>query len=163
MSTKVKPCKVCGGIERYSRPNRIGACIKCHRKNNKSLEGYYRHREKNMLDRSWRLNKLLVMAKSRATNKGRDFNITTEYLIELWDAQDGCCSVSGTPFELHYADNGGPHPDGPSLDRIDSKEGYIIGNVRLVTYHVNTALSCFGEERLIKLSNDIVKLNGSVN
>ncbi|YP_001294641.1 endonuclease [Pseudomonas phage PA11] len=160
MSTK--PCKVHGNSERYKRKGRIGACIKCHKEKNKVLESYYRSRDKNMMDYKWRLNKLCGMARGRAVKKERDFNISTEYLIELWHQQDGRCAISGAEFELRYSEDGGPHPDGPSLDRIDSDGGYVIGNVRLVTYHINTALSCFGEDRLLNLAHQIVKFNGSI-
>lgn len=164
MSTKVKPCKNCGGTERYEHHTRAtGACIPCHQKSNRSLESYYKNRERNMMDYKWRLNKLLNSAKNRATIKDRVFNISTEYLIELWDNSDGTCAVSGTPLVLEYSNNGGPHKHGPSLDRIDSSKGYEVGNVRLVTYHVNTALSNFGEEALLELANNIIDFNRGVN
>lgn len=163
MSTKVRPCRKCGGTERYENPKRIGACIPCHHKNNKSLDSYYKSRERNMMDFKWRLNKLCNMAKNRSSKKDRAFNITTDYLVELWEIQEARCAVSGIPFELQYAVDGGPHIHGPSLDRIDANKGYEIGNVRLVTYHVNTALSNFGEEALLELAKKIVAFNGSVN
>lgn len=163
MSTKVKPCRKCGGTDRYENEKRIGACIPCHKKANKSLENYYLNRNKNMMDYRWRLNKLCNMARSRANKKEKDFNISTEYLIELWDSTDGHCAVSGQKLVLEYSNDGGPHKHGPSLDRIDASRGYEIGNVRLVTYHVNTALSNFGEEALFELAKNIVAFNGSVN
>lgn len=34
----------------------------------------------------------------------------------------------------------------PSIDRIIPHIGYIKGNVRLITYHMNISLSDFGEK-----------------
>lgn len=157
-----KPCRKCGGTERKYRSDRIGPCVKCSESYTNTLEYYYKNRDNNMMNYKWRLNKLYMMAKSRSSKKGRDINISTDYLIELWDLSGGRCAISGRPFELKYSDDGGPHPDGPSLDRVDSSKGYIIGNVRLVTYHVNTALSSFGEDKLIELMESITRYRKEV-
>lgn len=153
----------CGGTERYEREyGRLGKCKNCAKKVD-TLKYYYEKREANMMSIEWRLKKLCQMAKSRAGKKDREFNLTPEFLHFLWEEQEGKCAVSGVFFELQYSDDGGPHKDGPSLDRIDASLGYTRDNVRLVTYHVNTALSNFGEEALICLAEQIVKQNRSVN
>lgn len=163
MSKKIKPCIRCGSTERYERKGGVlGPCKECAKKVD-TLKYYYLKREENMVDISWRLKKLCQMAKSRAGKKGREFNITPEFLLDLWEEQDGKCSISGIPFELNYSEDGGPHRNGPSLDRIDSSLGYTTNNVRIVTYHVNTALSNFGEEALMELAEQIVKQNRNVN
>lgn len=163
MSKKVKPCIRCGGTERYARSHgRLGACKNC-KKQVDTLKYYYEKREEHMMSIEWRLKKLCQMAKGRAIKKDREFALTPEFLQVLWEGQEGRCAVSGVPFELRYSDDGGPHKDGPSLDRIDAALGYTEDNVRLVTYHVNTALSNFGEDSLIYLAEQIVKQNRSVN
>lgn len=163
MSKKDKPCVRCGSVERYSRKGGVlGPCKACVSKVD-TLKYYYEKRDENMMDYAWRLKKLCQMAKSRASKKEREFDITPEYLIELWAEQDGRCAISGIEIELQYSDNGGPHKHGPSLDRIDSSMGYTKGNVRIVTYHVNTALSNFGEEALMELAEQIVQQSRSIN
>lgn len=162
MSTEEKPCRVCGSTDRYPRTHRIGPCRPCHKKNRPDLAHYYRYREANMMDPQWRLNKLFRMAKSRATVKGREFTITLQDLLDLWEKQGGKCAVSGRAFELAFTDGDGPHPDGLSLDRVDANIGYTAGNVRLVTYHINTALSKFGEDALMQLALDIIKHKGVI-
>lgn len=158
MSKKVKPCVRCGSLERYSRGGVLGRCVACAKKTS-TTKYYYANRDQNMMDSNWRLTKLCQMAKARALKKGRDFSLTPHTLFRLWESQGGRCAISGIQFELAYSDNGGPNKHGPSLDRIDSSLGYTEDNVRLVTYHVNTALTSFGEEALINLAEQIVKQN----
>lgn len=100
--------------------------------------------EANMLKPSWRLNKLLAMAKNRAKTKELPFNITLEYLEELWEEGNGYCALSGIPIELGRAEFGKVHPYAPSIDREVPSLGYVKGNVRIVCYQMNVALSEFG-------------------
>ncbi len=100
--------------------------------------------EANMLKPSWRLNKLLAMAKNRAKTKELPFNITLEYLEELWEEGSGHCALSGIPIELGRSEFGKVHPYAPSIDREVPSLGYVKGNVRIVCYQMNVALSEFG-------------------
>jgi hypothetical protein len=117
---------------------------------------YYRDKDKRQFDREFRCSKLCSAAKSRAKKFDREFDIDKEFVLGLWDHQGGKCAITNKSFNLDYYE-GGPHPDGPSLDRIDSSLGYVPSNVRLVTYHTNTALSCFGEDMLVKLALSIIQ------
>lgn len=110
----------------------------------------------NALDPAWRLNKLCHMAKHRAKEKDVPFNISAEYLNNLWEIQEGRCAVSGRAFVLE-AGSGRVHPDTVSVDRIVPELGYVTGNVRLVTYHVNVCLSEFGYSALVELLKNIQK------
>jgi len=173
-SKKVKPCGKCGGAERYERHGRLGACKACSKvsqekyneankdrlkgRHKKDLANYYKRRQENMANEEWRVNHLIGCAKNRAKKKGRDFDLTFEEVWGLWKKQGARCAISGRLFDLEYADSG-PNPDGPSLDRIDSEKGYTLDNIRFVTYQVNTALSCFGEQSLIQLCKDIMENN----
>lgn len=62
--------------------------------------------------------------------------LTTKQLKELWRQQSGRCAITGRAFVIR---NGTPHLNSPSVDRIDRSVGYIIGNVRLITYQANCA------------------------
>ena len=59
-------------------------------------------------------------AKSRATEKGREFNIELSDIVI-----PDFCPVLGVPM------------DRPSLDRIDSSKGYVKGNVRVISHRAN--------------------------
>lgn len=107
-----------------------------------------------MLDYKWRLKKLYAMAKNRARDKDVPFDIDMEHLLELWG--EGFCSLSGIPLELGRSERGKVHPYAPSLDRIKPELGYTKGNVRIVCYQMNIAISEFGLEQFeefIKLYN----------
>lgn len=114
-------------------------------------------------DYKYRCKRLLHSAKYRAKQIKVNFNLTTEYLISLWEEQNGCCAVSGRKFDLSKPDKGlCVKPNSPSLDRINSKKGYVEGNIRFVCYQVNTALNQYGEEALIALCQDIINFKSNI-
>ena len=100
----------------------------------------------------WRLKKLMSMAKNRAKTKRIPFDLDIKHLMKLWD---GKCSISGVDLYLK-AGSGRVHRRAPSIDRIVPEFGYVKGNVRIVTYQVNVAISEFGEEGLMKLVSEVV-------
>ncbi len=87
------------------------------------------------------------MAKHRAANKNLPFDIDGDHLVALWEESDGCCALTGRTFDLaSWGLKGQVNPDAPSVDRIVPSLGYVRGNVRLITYHMNISLSDFGTE-----------------
>lgn len=93
-------------------------------------------------------------ARERSFKKNLEFNITKEYLKQLWDSQSGLCAISGIPmtFEL---DNGRTFKN-VSLDRINPNKGYIIGNVQLVCMAVNQMKSDLSLAELYMFCNAIL-------
>lgn len=158
MARKVegKPCKRCGSTERYEKGGRrFGQCVFCKKSKEDGLSRYYKSRELRRTDIRYRINALVINARCRSSKQGLQFDIDTDFMLDLWKDQDGKCALSGRTFTLDYNENGGPHQNGPSIDKIVPELGYIRGNVRFVTYHVNTALSNFGDSALIALLEDI--------
>lgn len=73
---------------------------------------------------------LLRAAKHRAKEKNKEFT------IDLFDIViPERCPVLG--IELMPATGKGPRGNSPSLDRIDSRLGYIKGNVRVISHRAN--------------------------
>lgn len=70
-------------------------------------------------------------AKARSIKYGRDFNITFDYVYELYT---GRCAISGLETPLIKG-----HLDVPSLDCINPSLGYTMGNVQWVSWRVNRA------------------------
>lgn len=97
------------------------------------------------------------MAKARARAKSLPFDIDQEHLIWLWEQTDGICRLTGQKFDLtKWGGKGQVNPRAPSVDRIIPSKGYVKGNVRLITYHMNVSLSDFGTkefETLIECYN----------
>lgn len=70
-------------------------------------------------------------------SKNREFSIDTKYCFNLFP-KDFICPVHGTKMHLHsVTDYGVSDPDRPSLDRTDSKLGYIKGNVNWMSWGAN--------------------------
>lgn len=131
-------CEVCGTLFKGKGPRPKYCSSKCV-----NVGGY----EIKKLNYEWRLNKLCAMAKNRAKTKDLQFNLSKQYLIDLWNANGGCCEVTKIPFELGNPEKGKVHPYAPPIDRINPELGYVKGNVRIVAYQLNVALSEFGLEQ----------------
>ncbi len=58
---------------------------------------------------------------------------------QLWEAQRGRCALTGLPFDLRSAEEGGMQDDRVSLDRLENTLGYSEGNIQLVTQFANRA------------------------
>jgi hypothetical protein len=72
--------------------------------------------------------------KRRAITKGRDFDLTKEYLFSLITDE---CPVFKVP--LNYKYRGAKTPtETPSVDRIDSTKGYVQGNIVIISRRANT-------------------------
>lgn len=76
--------------------------------------------------------------KSGAKVRSIEFNITLEYIENLFDQQNKKCALTG--MLLEFAENAKQHQKGfttASLDRKDSNKGYIEGNVWWVHKRIN--------------------------
>jgi hypothetical protein len=69
--------------------------------------------------------------KASAAERDHDFAITPEYAIAIWESQEGRCALTGQ--KLRFSDYGESMvAQTASLDRIDSKQGYVRGNVQWI-------------------------------
>jgi hypothetical protein len=96
---------------------------------------------------NWRGHKNIPMSlithiKYGAKSRGFEYNLTEEYLNDLWVKGKSRCSVSGVDIEIGRD---------ASLDRIDSMVGYIKGNVQWVHKDINRMKSNISQERFIEL------------
>lgn len=87
---------------------------------------------------NWYLTKSRNSAKRREGDRGT-VNLTEEYLIYLWDLQNGCCAWSGIPMQVQKRRKLVDYFSVASLDRIDSSLGYTEGNVQFVCLPLNLA------------------------
>lgn len=90
--------------------------------------------------RTW-LSHILGAIKAHAAKPGlhdpksgpkRDFDIDLDYVVELYEAQDGKCAMSGIPMNTKYNDL-----CSASIDRIDNEQGHVKGNIIIVCKWVN--------------------------
>lgn len=94
-----------------------------------------------------------------AEKRGISFNLTIEEAWQLFLKQDGRCALSGVkltfvPYGWNYR-----HFDEQtaSLDRIDSSDGYHIGNVQWVHKEVNFMKGRLADEEFIKWCKRIAR------
>ena len=97
--------------------------------------------------------KLKVGAKKRSI----EFNVTIEYLWNLFQKQDGKCALSKLPIELKPTKIGGIERTA-SVDRIDSSKGYIEGNIQWVHKNINFMKQTSSQAEFIKFCK-LVALN----
>lgn len=74
------------------------------------------------------------MRKKLATKAGIEFNLTfNEYYVLR--SSTIACPITGIPFREQGSGNG---TDSATLDRIDPKKGYTIGNVAFISRRANS-------------------------
>lgn len=74
--------------------------------------------------------RMLYEARSRAKRKGWPFD------IELSDVVvPSVCPALGLPI---VRGSGRPGPQSPTLDRMDSRKGYVKGNVNVISFRANS-------------------------
>jgi len=106
------------------------------------------HRERNKRSPRYAFSSTLAMARKRA-----EVTINQDYLMCLYDSQEGLCALSG--IRMTWA-TGKTAPTSISIDRIDNSKGYVDGNVRLVCVCVNAFKSTMSDEELLKIAQSLV-------
>lgn len=87
---------------------------------------------------------------SNAKKRNISFDITIEYIWDLFLEQNKMCALSGLPLDFTYGRN--HHYKGTaSLDRIDSSKGYVKGNVQWVHKDVNWMKQDYSTDYFLKM------------
>lgn len=92
--------------------------------------------------------------KSRARREGLDFDLTEEWLLQLFRRRR--CAYCGRATRMP---GGRFRPDSGTIDRVDPRKGYVKANVALACHRCNARKGDFTEEELRKLA-DRVQLLG---
>lgn len=141
LSNKCKPCHATR-MRKYKKqnPERIKKDKKnYYDANREKLRQYYqdnkewilRNAKQSRTGKIGYLKTMLASAKSRAKRMKLSFNIDLDYLMTI--ATDHC-PVDGKLFDWdRQLENNNSLPlSTPSLDRIDSSQGYVKGNVAII-------------------------------
>lgn len=89
-----------------------------------------------------------------AADRGIEFNITIEQVWDLYCEQNRCCKLTGLP--IRFKTKGDKKSKGTaSLDRIDSKKGYVIDNVAWVHKDINRSKWDFTLERYLEMCQQV--------
>lgn len=100
-------------------------------------------------------------AKHRASLKDIPFNLTLEYLQELWDSQNGLCALTGIKM-THTILEGKLKTNG-SIDKINPSLGYTKSNIQFVCNAANMMKSDMSIEELIYFCKLIISNNEKSN
>lgn len=103
------------------------------------------------------LNTRLLGAKERCKKSGNIFNITLEFLLELWKKQKGLCAISKIP--MTYEINAGRTYTNVSLDQIIPGKGYTQDNVQLICMAVNQAKADLSLEQFLFICKNVTENN----
>lgn len=88
------------------------------------------------------------------------FNLTMSHMIYLYTKQEGKCAITGREMTLGRVGTRLPDRDALSIDRIDASKGYLIGNVRLVTFQANAAKNRFSDSEFLAMCRDVISVLG---
>lgn len=114
-------------------------------------------RQERRLKPESRTSQMLSSARTRALKANIIFEIGFDDVYPAVTA--GFCCVSGVAFDLSAHPEHRTHPFSPSIDRIDSSKGYVIGNIRVVCWWVNRACGEWGLEAILPGMRAIVDRN----
>lgn len=96
--------------------------------------------------------------KRNAISRNLKFDVTIEYLWELFQKQGSKCALSGIDISLHKHKRNGIRATA-SLDRIDNNLGYIEGNVQWVHKHINICKHTYSNQEFIQMCNNVATLH----
>ena len=102
----------------------------------------------------WNIKKYIVRIKRRAKSKEIEFDLDIDYLVSLWNKQNGLCWY--TKREMNFTTHS---PELFSLDRKDSNLGYTKDNVIWCCWTANNIKADISIKDLSKLLIDICRRN----
>ena len=137
-----------GGVSHFNRSKNHYCSRSCQN---------FKHGMSKRIGREYRY-EIWSHASRRARKKNIDFNLTPNDIPDVPDY----CPIFNIKLEKH---NGvGPKDNSPSLDRIDSTKGYVIGNIRIISNRANRIKADSTFEEIEILYKDYLKLkeNGKI-
>lgn len=147
-------------------------CKHCHRQFWRELKEYRRKlkngninfycslscAKKSCIDEFSPFRTFLISCRKNVRLKKLEYNLDLPYLKQLWEIQKGICPYSKIPMKLYPTLHQTQFlPSSASLDRIDSTNGYIKGNVQFVCLAMNYAKNRFEHKDFLNFINIIRK------
>jgi hypothetical protein len=114
-----------------------------------------KRKEKHVRTNWGRAVRLFNGAVTRSKKHNRVVEINAEWIAQK--LEKGICDLTGLPFSLELRGKTHVNPYAPSLDRIDSNDGYTKTNTRVVLAAANTALGQHGTEVMLPILKAMVK------
>lgn len=171
MKTTITTCNNCG--KQFNKPtNEYNRRIRLNRPMYCSIKCAGKYNINNLKDRSkWKriyipsgnledpFNYYIRNSKRRTKHK---FDLTVDYLKEIWENQKGICPYSKINLVLRsYTKNKSNFYNLASLDRIDSSKGYVKGNVQFVALPINYMKNTLSHTQTIEFITILTKNNSN--
>lgn len=149
-----KECKRERGRERWNQPgeHRERGLLKKKEYQKENRQAFLDYGEKYYASKVGRAKILLKSAKLRGAKLGID--IDESFILNLME--NDSCSVTNIKFDYNRSKTTTKNPYAPSLDRIDSKRGYLKDNVRLVIWQYNLMKGEISDDELFSICQGIV-------
>lgn len=137
--------------------NRGGLCRECK---DCQRDRYYKQRNKlfedDKLALRYKLQQALKGTRRRSKEKNIYNDLTLDYLMYLWEKQDGKCALTG--IQMTYKFYEGRVNTNLSVDRIDSTKGYSKDNVQLVCMAANQMKNDLSMSEFLELCGAVLSL-----
>lgn len=137
--------------------NRGGLCRECK---DCQRDRYYKQRNKLFEDDElalrYKLQQALKGTRRRSKEKNMYNDLTLDYLMYLWEKQDGKCALTG--IQMTYKFYEGRVNTNLSVDRIDSTKGYSKDNVQLVCMAANQMKNDLSMSEFLELCGAVLSL-----
>jgi hypothetical protein len=95
--------------------------------------------------------------RGKASQRGKGDVVSVDALEMLWHNQGGRCALTGWDMTMELGR--GTVPTNCSLDRIDSSQGYEVGNVQLVCRAANVAKSDLTVNDFVALCRSVMEVH----
>lgn len=103
--------------------------------------------------------KYLNSIKQGAHERNLEYDLTDEYLSNLYYAQNKRCALTGKPIWFFCDINNPTRKTNASLDRINNNKGYIKGNVQWVDTKINMFKLSWGMDEFKKMCKEVTEFN----
>lgn len=165
-----KCCTKCSEVKPIGKFYTTGKTADGHAKYNSWCKECISKKQASYHERTWGTDRLQYTAfkrtktvrsylhylRSKAVQRRKGEEVLSLDALELlWNIQKGTCALTGWPMTMELA-NGVVHTN-CSIDRINSAEGYAVGNVQLVCRAANVAKNALSQDEFISLCVAVVE------
>ena len=156
-----KLCTICGNKYRPTSGRQKFCNQKCWVENRKQVGNHTTAEQYNRVNKDPRQFFVkLIHGRGRGAAGCRSA-LTPEFLMEMYNKQNGRCAVSGLPLSTKLVLGGDWYRC--SIDRIDNEVGYIPENAHLVCKGVNIARNAQSLDEFIDMCKAVVKYQENKN
>lgn len=170
VAVEEKTCTQCKVMQRMSEFYTTGKCVDgrpkynswCKKCISKKMASYHQRiwgkeqLQYTAFRRTKSVRSYLQYLRSKAVQRKKNGDVISIDALELlWATQKGNCALTGWPMTMELAN--GVVPTNCSLDRINSSEGYVVGNVQLVCRAANIAKHNLSDAEFVNLCRAVLE------